>query len=102
MKLLTYVLVPALAFGVTSGAAAAPQTSATAAKPAAAKPAPASTPQAASGVPAAPKPPKAAKAWRATKTPWGDPDLQGVRNDATSMPLQRHDARAGKDVLTTD
>ena len=99
MKFLTHVLVPALAIGVTSGAAAAPQTSATAAKPAAAKPAPASTAQAASGVPAAPK---AAKAWRATKTPWGDPDLQGVWNDATSTPLQRPDARAGKDVLTTD
>ena len=23
------------------------------------------------------------------KTPWGDPDLQGVWNDATSTPLQR-------------
>ena len=29
------------------------------------------------------------KAWTAKKTPWGDPDLQGVWNDATSTPLQR-------------
>ena len=29
------------------------------------------------------------KAWTPTKTPWGDPDLQGVWNDATSTPLQR-------------
>src|SRR6187431_2747042 len=28
----------------------------------------------------------ATKSW---KTPWGDPDLQGVWNDATSTPLQR-------------
>ena len=31
----------------------------------------------------------AGKAWTPTKTPWGDPDLQGVWNDATSTPLQR-------------
>jgi hypothetical protein len=29
------------------------------------------------------------KAWTPTKTPWGDPDLQGVWNDATSTPMQR-------------
>jgi len=34
------------------------------------------------------------------RTPWGDPDLQGVWNDATSTPLQRPDAVAGKDILT--
>ncbi len=33
-------------------------------------------------------------------TPWGDPDLQGVWNDATSTPLQRPDTVGGKDVLT--
>ena len=32
------------------------------------------------------------------KTPWGDPDLQGVWNDSTSTPLQRPDGT--KDVLT--
>ena len=34
------------------------------------------------------------------RTPWGDPDFQGVWNDATSTPLQRPDAVAGKDILT--
>src|SRR5712691_6378411 len=34
------------------------------------------------------------------KTPWGDPDLQGVWNDATSTPLQRPGAIGVKDVLT--
>jgi hypothetical protein len=47
------------------------------------------------GKPAPAKPATAAKAatptkgWNAPKTPWGDPDLQGVWNDATSTPLQR-------------
>jgi hypothetical protein len=34
------------------------------------------------------------------RTPWGDPDLQGVWNDATSTPLQRDIGL--KDVLTDD
>ena len=34
------------------------------------------------------------------RTPWGDPDLQGVWNDATSTPLQRPGARSGADVLS--
>lgn len=54
------------------------------------------------GAPASPKPPQAAKAWRATKTPWGDPDLQGVWNDATSTPLQRPSELAGKQVLADE
>jgi hypothetical protein len=33
------------------------------------------------------------------RTPWGDPDLQGIWNDATSTPLQRPGTLAGKDVL---
>ena len=40
--------------------------------------------------------------WTPARTPWGDPDLQGVWNDATSTPLQRPDGRAAKDVLTED
>jgi hypothetical protein len=36
------------------------------------------------------------------KTPWGDPDLQGVWNDATSTPLQRPGAIGAKDVLTDE
>ena len=34
-------------------------------------------------------------------TPWGDPDLQGVWNDATSTPLQRPTNIGQKDVLST-
>src|SRR5438132_8399756 len=49
----------------------------------------------------APKPATAAKAWPAPKTPWGDPDLQGVWNDATSTPLQRPNGK-DKDILSDD
>jgi len=38
--------------------------------------------------------------FNAPKTPWGDPDLQGVWNDATSTPLQRQNGQ--KDVLTDE
>jgi len=38
--------------------------------------------------------------WTQTRTAWGDPDLQGVWSYATTTPLQRPDALAGKDVLT--
>src|SRR5213593_1873361 len=51
---------------------------------------------------AAPKPAPAAKAWTAPKTPWGDPDLQGVWNDATSTPLQRPTQLSGRDVLSDE
>jgi hypothetical protein len=66
------------------------------AKPAAAAPA--------SPVPSkpAPKRPASPKAWTPTRTPWGDPDLQGVWNDATSTPLQRPSSRAGRDVLSDE
>jgi hypothetical protein len=36
------------------------------------------------------------------RTPWGDPDLQGVWNDATSTPLQRPGGVGSKDVLTDE
>ncbi|PWU07697.1 MAG: hypothetical protein C5B51_09525 [Terriglobia bacterium] len=54
----------------------------------------------------APKKAVAAKAG-ATKpavphTPWGDPDLQGVWNDATSTPLQRPTGVKDKDILTDE
>src|SRR5947207_2648988 len=48
---------------------------------------------------AAPKPAPAAKAWTSPKTPWGDPDLQGIWNDATSTPLQRPARLGEKGVL---
>jgi hypothetical protein len=35
-------------------------------------------------------------------TPWGDPDLQGVWNDATSTPLQRPSDIGPKDVLSDE
>ena len=55
-------------------------------------------------VPTAPKPvePAAKRAWTVPRTPWGDPDLQGIWNDATSTPLQRPNKYAGKDVLTDE
>jgi hypothetical protein len=57
--------------------------------------------QAPSGT-ARPKPaktPPPAKAWTAPRTPWGDPDLQGVWNDATSTPLQRPGGIGDQQVL---
>jgi hypothetical protein len=36
------------------------------------------------------------------KTSWGDPDLQGVWNDATSTPLQRPGGVGAKDVLSDE
>jgi hypothetical protein len=36
------------------------------------------------------------------RTPWGDPDLQGIWNIATSTPLQRPDRVSGKTVLTDE
>ena len=59
--------------------------------------APKSAPKAASK--SAPKAATAAKKPPAFKTPWGDPDLQGVWNDATSTPLQRPGGVGTKDVL---
>jgi hypothetical protein len=56
------------------------------------------------GNPAKPSPvaKPAKKASAPTRTPWGDPDLQGVWNDATSTPLQRPSELAGKDVLNDE
>jgi hypothetical protein len=44
----------------------------------------------------------AKKAYAVPKTPWGDPDLQGVWNDATSTPLQRPGGVSSKDVLNDE
>jgi len=46
--------------------------------------------------------PAARKTGIPPRTPWGDPDLQGVWNDATSTPLQRPSELAGKDVLNDE
>jgi len=45
---------------------------------------------------------QAPKKYAPPRTPWGDPDLQGVWNDATSTPLQRPGAVGAKDVLTDE
>ena len=49
-------------------------------------------------------PKKAAPARKANllRTPWGDPDIQGVWNDATSTPLQRPGTVGAKDVLSDE
>src|SRR6266568_6092930 len=61
------------------------------------------TPKPATPTKPAPKSAPAAKApWTAPKTPWGDPDLQGVWNDATSTPLQRPTGVKEKDVLSDE
>jgi hypothetical protein len=67
-----------------------------------AQPASAATPTSAVPSKPAPKRPAPTKAWTPARTPWGDPDLQGIWNDATSTPLQRPSARAGKDVLSDE
>src|SRR5262249_12980731 len=44
----------------------------------------------------------ASKAWTPPRTPWGDPDLQGVWNDATSTPLERPGGVSGKGILADE
>jgi len=41
-------------------------------------------------------------AGKSFRTPWGEPDLQGVWNDATSTPLQRPSSVGERDVLTDE
>ena len=74
------------AFAMSSALVAAQAAKQPAAKPVAAKA-------------AAPAPKTAAVKSAVKKTPWGDPDLQGVWNDATSTPLQR---AAGKGETVTE
>jgi hypothetical protein len=47
---------------------------------------------------AAPAPPK----WNVPRTPWGDPEFDGVWNYATMTPLERPREFAGRDVLTPE
>ena len=49
----------------------------------------------------APKPTASPKGWTAPRTSWGDPDLTGIWNNATSTPLQRR-AADGKPTLTDE
>jgi hypothetical protein len=48
------------------------------------------------------KAPAKTATWRVPYTPWGDPDLQGVWNDATSTPLSRPGGLSNKQVLTDE
>jgi hypothetical protein len=55
------------------------------------------------GAPGAGAPAKpAARAWTPPRTPWGDPDLQGIWNFATSTPLERPVDVGGKAVLSDE
>jgi len=69
--------------------------------PVAAPKAPANT-TAAQKAGAAQKTTDAAKPWTPPRTPWGDPDLQGIYNYATSTPLQRPRQLGEKQVLSED
>jgi len=51
---------------------------------------------------AAPAKPAAVSNLAVPHTPWGDPDLQGVWNDATSTPLQRPGGVGAKDILSDE
>jgi len=68
------------------------QSPATPAKPVPAKPGPAKAAPAKSSA--------TAKAGAAPRTPWGDPDLQGVWFVMADVPLERSAANAGKEFLT--
>ena len=43
-----------------------------------------------------------AKTYAAPRTAWGDPDLQGVYNYATSTPMQRPRAAGAKTILSDE
>ncbi|MGH9253321.1 MAG: hypothetical protein ACRD3C_01995 [Vicinamibacterales bacterium] len=43
-----------------------------------------------------------AEEWTAPRTPWGDPDLQGIYNYGTSTPLQRPRQVSDKQVLSDE
>jgi hypothetical protein len=55
-------------------------------------------------VPDARSPKLGAKAWATPKTPWGDPDLQGVwtTDDMLSIPMERPEQFAGRAELTDE
>ena len=40
--------------------------------------------------------------WSAPRTPWGDPDLEGLWTNTTTTPLERPDDVAAGDVLSTE
>jgi hypothetical protein len=48
------------------------------------------------------KAPAAKASWRVPRTPWGDPDLQGMWSYASLTPLERTAALAGREFFTAD
>ena len=48
------------------------------------------------------KAPARAKAWTPPRTPWGEPDLQGVYSNRTITPFERPEEFAGKATLTDE
>jgi hypothetical protein len=46
------------------------------------------------------KAPARARSWTPPRTPWGEPDLQGVFSNRTITPFERPDEFAGKAILT--
>ena len=44
--------------------------------------------------------PAAAKPWTPARTPWGDPDIQGIWNNGTITPLERAKAFSNRETLT--
>jgi hypothetical protein len=46
------------------------------------------------------KAPARTKAWTPPRTPWGEPDLQGIYSNRTITPFERPDEFAGKETLT--
>src|SRR5690242_9172200 len=44
----------------------------------------------------------AAKLWKSPRTPWGQPDLQGIWDYRTITPLERPSALSGKQFLTDE
>ena len=45
---------------------------------------------------------QAEQAYQVPQTPWGDPDLQGVWNNNTVVPLERPEALVGRDSLSEE
>ena len=52
----------------------------------------------------APAAPQAAKAWTPPRTPWGDPDLQGIftTDDELGVPFERPEQFAGRETITDE
>src|SRR5512147_326089 len=46
--------------------------------------------------------PGAPSTWTQTKTPWGDPDLQGVWRYEAAIPLERPERLKGRESLTDE